>query len=105
MYPRGLKSRIAWRIFPINCKYQYDCEWLLLGQRSRFCRASKKYWKPQLRRRPADARALRNGIPAPVADGPDRFGIAIERDHRDAVDALEFEEGRMQPYGQVPGLL
>lgn len=57
------------------------------------------------RRRPSDALALWNGIPAPVADGPDRFGIAIERDHRDAVDALEFEEGRMQPYGQVPGLL
>lgn len=57
------------------------------------------------RRRPADALAPWNGIPAPIADGPDRFGIAIERDHRDAVDALEFEEGRMQPCGQVPGLL
>jgi hypothetical protein len=57
------------------------------------------------RRRPADALALWNGIPAPIADGPGRFGIDIERDYRDAVDALEFEEGRMKSYWKVPGLL
>ncbi len=44
------KSRITWRIVPINCRYRLNCEWLLLGQRSRFCRAAKKYWKPRLRR-------------------------------------------------------
>jgi hypothetical protein len=58
------------------------------------------------RRRPADALtlALREGIPALVADGPGQFGIDIERDHRDAVDAREFEEGEIQLDRKTPVL-